>query len=423
MKKSSALLLFGLSSAICLAAPPHEPTDGFRLHGRAQVGGIVNDNGSDNVFPSGFLNFDEGVNLNRIDLIAEKPLVSNIDARIGPFPGARPERYDWGFNVDIRYGEDAAITYGLDDDLHINENQDRLWLLPQWYLQGYLPWGGGASFIAGSWFTPLGNEIGAPVDPPTAFYTHSYAFVYQPVKHVGVMGAIKLPVAADKGLWSIGLGLVQGWNNLRDNNDDKTVLFDLRWRSPDFNTWIDLENIYGYEQSENGITNQTRPFNAVSTSGDKLPRQMHSLTLRHRLDERRHIVANAVYGYQKGGDLVADNNNPPGFLIVENSSWYGLNLNYFHKIGGRNQIGLRAEWFKDEKGAHALLPAGDYYGVTANLSWWPFKQLRLRPELRYDWYRGDGEPFAGSVPAIYAGEETRQWLFSVDLTWYFDIPI
>lgn len=421
VERQSAALIF-----LCLVAallPGRLPAAGMELRGRAQLGGIVNDNSSDNVFPSGFLSFDEGFNLNRIDLIAEKRIVTNVKPRIGPFPGSKPAQADWGFRTDLRYGTDAAITYGVDDDLHINRNQDRLWLLPQWYLQAYLPWGAGASIILGSWFTPLGNEIGAPVDPPTSFYTHSYAFVYQPVKHVGAMGAVNLPVAPETGLWSLGLGLVQGWNNLRDNNDDKTLLFDLRWRSRDFKTWIDLENIVGYEQSEQGVTGQTRPFNAVSTGGEELIRSMHSLTFRHQLDERRHFVLNAVYGYQEGGDLVADANNPPGFLIVEDSRWYGLNLNYTHKIRNDSQLGFRAEWFKDESGAHALLPAGDYYGITANLSWWPYKQLRLRPEVRYDRYSGRGYPFGGSVPAIFFGEEKEQWLFSIDLTWFFDIPI
>ena len=417
----SALLLLSVTTLLSGTLPAGE--EWMTLRGRAQLGGIVNDNHSDNVFPSGFLSFDEGINLNRIDLIAEKRIVTNIKPRIGPFPGAKPAQADWGFRADLRYGTDAAVTYGVDDALKINEDQDRLWLLPQWYLQAYLPWGRGAAFVLGSWFTPLGKEIGAPVDPPTPFYTHAYAFVYQPVKHVGVMGAFILPFAPETGLWSLGLGVVQGWNNLRDNNANKTLLFDLRWRSRDFRTWIDLENIVGNEQSEQGITDQTRPFNAVSSGGDGLIRSMHSLTLRHQLDRHRDVTLNAVYGYQEGGDLVADANNPPGFLIVEDSRWYGLNLNYIHKIRDDLQWGCRAEWFRDENGAHALLPAGDYYGVTANLAWWPHKRLRLRHEVRYDWYSGSGRPFGGSVPAIYFGEESEQWVFSLDLTWFFDLPI
>ena len=396
-------------------------SDEVSVQTRIQFGGIVNDSPSENVFPSGFLNFDEGINLNRAELILEKTPVSNIKPRIGPFPGAAPSAPDWGFEVDLRYGEDAAITYGLDDELAINEGNDRLYLVPQWFVNGYLPIGDGFSWMAGSWFTPVGYEIGAPVDPPSAFYTHSYAFVYQPVKHVGVLGALKLPVEQERGLWSLGLGVVQGWNNLQDNNDDKSMLFDLRWRSPDFRTWVDFENIVGYEQSEDGLTEQTRPFNAVSTQGDKLMRRMHSLLLSHRFDPVHRLAFNAVYGYQEGGDLAADGNNPPGFLITRDSRWYGANLNWYLQWREDKQLAMRVEWFRDAQGAHALLPEGIYRGVTLSLSWWVSEGFRIRPELRYDHYSGPGKPFGGQVPTVYFGEEDSQWVASLDATLTYNL--
>lgn len=393
--------------------------NGLKIHGRIQVGAIYNDNSSENVFPTGFLNFDEGINLNRADLIFEKEIKSNIKPRVGPFPGPKPQQSNIGFQIDTRYGKDAAITFGFDDEGRNKEHDHKL-LMQQWFLKGYQPWGDGFSYIVGSWFTPLGLEIGAPVDPPTGFYSHSYAFTYSPSKHVGAMGALKLPVSKNKGMFSVGLGVVQGWNNLQDNNDDKTVLFDLRWRSPDFKTWVDFENIIGNEQSEDGVTDQTRPFNAVSTSGKKLLRNMHSLTLSHHFDKTKRMAINAVYGAQEGGDLVADSNNPPGFLITQNSEWYGLNANYYNRFKPNMQLGLRADWLRDDKGAHALLPEGDYYAATANVSWWPTKKLRIRPELRYDQYDGPGKPFGGRVPTVFFGSEDKQWTTSVDATWFFE---
>ncbi|MEW8509171.1 MAG: outer membrane beta-barrel protein [Candidatus Thiodiazotropha sp.] len=398
-----------------------EASDGFAFKTRLQFGVIKNDSASENLFPSGFLNFDEGLNLNRAELILEKVPRSNIMPRIGPFPGAKPKLADWGYEIDLRYGEDAAITFGLDDELDVNEGNDRLYLLPQWFLNGYLPMGDGFSWIAGSWFTSVGYEIGAPVDPPTAFYTHAYAFTYQPVKHVGVMGALKLPTNPARGLWSVGLGIVQGWNNLQDNNDDKTLIFDLRWRSPDFRTWLDIENILGHEQSEGDTTDQTRPFNAVSSTGEKLLRRMHAVTLSHRFDPSHRMVMNAVYGKQEGGDVIADANNPPGFLITQESRWYGVNLNYYFQWQENKQLGLRAEWFYDGQGAHALLPEGIYRSLTMNLSWWLLDGLRIRPELRYDEYSGDGKPFGGQVPTVFFGEKEQQWVASLDATWFYDL--
>lgn len=400
-------------------AAQQDAPSGVTVHGRMQSGVIRNDNGSDNVFPSGFLNFNEGFNLNRIDTILEKPLATNLRPRIGPFPGPAPQSFEWGFEIDLRYGQDEAITFGLDDDLDINEGKDNKWLLPQWFATAHLPVGEGVSVLAGSFFSPVGFEIGAPVDPPTAFYTHSYAFAYQPVKHVGILASTRLPVAPTLGMWALELGVVQGWNNLQDNNSDKTLIANLRWRGAGFRTWIDLENIVGNEQSEDGITDQTRPFNAVSSRGKKLLRNFHSLTVTHRFDKRRRTALQVIYGHQEGGDVLADDNNPPGFLITEDSAWYGINGNYYHRLRDDIQLALRAEWLRDDKGAHALLPAGDYHGVTVNAAWWATPDVRIRPEIRHDWYEGDGQPFGGRVPTVFFGEEDRQWVFSLDLTWFY----
>jgi len=208
-------------------------------------------------------------------------------------------------------------------------------------------------------------------------------------------------------------------DNLQDNNDDKTLLFDLRWRSPDFKTWVDLENIIGNEQSENGVTDQTRPFNALSSRGEKLLRHMHSLTLTHRLNKQKRIAVNTVFGAQQGGDVVADSHNPPGFLITKDSEWFGVNLNYYNRFRKDTQLGVRVEWLRDAQGAHALLPEGDYYSLTANLSWWPNKKLRIRPELRFDSYDGPGKPFGGKVPTVFFGDQDKQWTASVDASWFF----
>ena len=158
---------------------PDQKQDGnpIKIHGRIQIGTIYNDNSSENVFPTGFLNFKEGINLNRADLIFEKEIKTNIKPRIGPFPGPKPQQSDIGFQIDTRYGKDAAITFGFDDEGH-NKKHDHKLLAQQWFVKGYEPWGDGFSYIIGSWFTPLGLEIGAPIDPPTGFYSHSYAFTY-----------------------------------------------------------------------------------------------------------------------------------------------------------------------------------------------------------------------------------------------------
>lgn len=114
----------------------------INIYGRVQAGLMYNDNSSDNLFPTGFFNLDEGFILNRTEIIVEKPLRTTYKPRIGPFPGLAPENWDWGFLVQGRYGQDFSRTYGFDDELNINENERRVFILPQWFVKAYAPWGG-----------------------------------------------------------------------------------------------------------------------------------------------------------------------------------------------------------------------------------------------------------------------------------------
>jgi len=153
------ILLFFLSpvSATPTQDSPVNNDSLINIHGRIQLGAIYNNNSSENVFPTGFLNFNEGVNLNRADLIFDKNIKSNIKPRVGPFPGPKPQQSDIGFQIETRYGKDAATTFGFDDEGSNKDHEHKL-LMQQWFVKGYQPWGEGFSYIAGSWFTPIGLE-------------------------------------------------------------------------------------------------------------------------------------------------------------------------------------------------------------------------------------------------------------------------
>ena len=389
----------------------------IEVYGHLQGGLIYNDNGSSNVFPSGFLNTREGAILNRAELLVERPIRGNYKPRVGPLPGDKREKWDWGFLVHGRYGEDFSRTFGFDDELDFNEGHRKVLTLPQWFVTAYAPWGGGTTFQFGSWFTNIGAEAGTPRDPPSPFYTRPYAFLYGPAKHFGGLMSTRLPIDEKWGLWGLELGVVQGWNNVQDNNSDKSVITALQWRSPDMTTWVDLESIWGNEQSENGVNDQ-RPFTAISSNNEGLFRQFHSLTLTKWLKKgsKTRVVLNAVYGDQEGGDVASAPNNPPGFLITENSQWYGWNGSFIWQARKDLQFGIRYERFTDRDGAFFALPEGRYNAWTLSASWFPEAWLRIRPEIRYDRYQGEGRPFGGSIPTLLNGTQRQQTLFSIDAT-------
>ena len=61
--------------------------------------------------------------------------------------------------------------------------------------------------------------------------------------------------------------------------------------------------------------------------------------------------------------------------------------------------------------------AGNFYGLTAGLTWHPTPNLFFRPEVRWDWYRGRrGEVLgvAGRQP-FDAGDSNDQFTFAADM--------
>ncbi|ODA30926.1 outer membrane beta-barrel protein [Veronia pacifica] len=369
-----------------------------------------------------FFNQKDGIRLNQAGLMlcrgvgclptATFPPSQNLLSRIGPLPGPVGE-LEIGFNVTAVYGEDSQFlrTAGI-DDYTFDDDKDNKLAIPQFYIDAYLPVFGGMTVIAGSFFTSTGNEIGLPFTPPNWFATHTYAMQHAPSKHVGVLTGIKIPTSDAFGLLSVDLGLVGGWNNWDERRP--TVIGATRWRSNDMATWLDIELIYGDGEGDAfGPAKGGSPYLVASTNGEKRQRLHSSATLTHNVNPDTQISAELTYGSQKGGDIA-----PAPVFIVEDSKWYGANLATRFKVSEELHTGVRAEWFNDEKAANILwrstgATGGSVYSLTANLDWSLNPHLRIRPEIRYDKYEGDGAGlFAG-------GKSDQQFIALINAVTYF----
>lgn len=396
---------------------------GVLVHGWMQAGLIANGNGTDDVAKQGFLNSDEGFNLNQLALTIEKPVKSNIVSRATPTPAPMPQAMDWGFNITTIYGNDSNFfkTYGWDEDLSVNDisdNDEEAFTFTQAYLEFYFPVLGGSNLMLGLFHTPLENEIGFawPAPAPTEFYTHSYSFMAGPAKHAGALYSFKLPSEQGENIWGFEVGAVQGWNNWQDENNDLDVIANLRWRSANMATWVDWENIYG-----NGANDSFAgcacgsPYPTATAPGEKADRYQTYLTLAQQLNGDNRVALEMSYGEQEKAALNGG----------QDANWYGANLNWYHKVTPALSWNSRLEWFNADDAANLVLTGaaagkapsewstGDFYALTTNMNWQPANGVRIRPELRYDMQKSDG-------PDAFAnGTKDSQWLASVDLIVYF----
>lgn len=403
-----------------------ERDHGIKIYGWAQAGLIYNDNSSHDVSKQSFFKTEEGFNLNQFALAVEKAPKSNVIGRVGPFPGPMPQEADWGFNVTTVYGKDARFfkTFGWDEDLSINRHKDpeaKAFTVAQAYLNFYFPVLGGSDLMIGIFHTPLENEIGfaLPSPAPTDFYSHTYSFMHGPAKHAGVLYSFKLPSAPGESMLGFELGLVQGWNNLENPNHDPHLIANVRWRSADFGTWVDWENIVG-----NGAGDSIAdcacgtPIATAGTKKDHDKVYSSYLTISHVLDPNNRVALEMNYGKQDNGAFAE-------FANKTDATWYGADFNLYHRLTEKLMWNSRAEWFYTDAPAHVLMANidsstgipdptwGSFYGVTTNLAWSPTPNVRLRPELRYDIHSGPGRD------AYADGEKDKQLVASFDVSFFF----
>ncbi|PBJ04614.1 outer membrane beta-barrel protein [Pseudomonas sp. ACN5] len=402
-----------------------EREHGIKIYGWAQAGVIYNNNGTDDVSKQSFFNTDEGVNLNQFALAVEKKPKSNVIGRVGPFPGAMPQEADWGFNVTALYGKDARFfkTYGWDEDLSVNRDnkpEDPAFTVAQAYVNFYFPVLGGSELMVGIFHTPLENEIGfaLPSPAPTDFYTHTYSFMHGPAKHAGALYSFKLPSEPGESMLGFELGVVQGWNNLQDPNHSPDVIANVRWRSADFGTWIDWENIYGNGAGDSFAECSCGSPLPAGTKDDDYKRLASYLTLSQVLDPNNRVALELNYGKQEQGAFA-------GFANKNDATWYGTDVNWYHKLSENLMWNSRAEWFYTDAPVHVMMANidpntgipdptwGSFYGVTTNLAWTPKPNVRLRPELRYDIHSGPGRD------AYADGEKDSQVVASFDVSFFF----
>ncbi|HCS42772.1 MAG TPA: hypothetical protein DIW52_08095 [Pseudomonas sp.] len=370
---------------------------------------------------------DEGLELGSLHLFVDKAVKGNMVPRVTPLPGPAPSEASFGFTFEMLYGRNAqfARTQGWDMHWDVNSPGDddlakaqrgkqKFLALPNLAATAYLPYGTGVTAMAGIFGPAMGYEI-----PPNLraarnqFASKTYAFLSEPGTVAGLMLGTRL-YNGKSAILGAELGVVQGWNNLRDNNDKKSLMGAVRWPTADMQTWIDYEFILGDEQNDSFSDVQAPTSRLVSPDGQF--KQQHSLNGWHRFDSHWSIGADVVYGRQDGDGKTStvDIINGPGF---DGAHWWGANATLTYQQRPDLSYSVRAEHFADPDG-FILFPAttarGNFNALTAGLRYDLNKYISLRPEVRYDVFDGnaDDHPFG-------AGRDRSQLTGLVEALFYF----
>ena len=334
----------------------HENSHGINIGGWVSAGFYENgrgiSNGTGNA-PVAFPIVSDGATLDQAWIYAEKALPDD------------PCCHGFGFRIDYVFGVDGPDTQAFGDigwDNDWDSSRDYGSAIPQLYVEY-----GNSDFSvkAGHFFTLIGYEVVAA--PDNFFYSHAYTMLYgEPFTHTGVLAtkALNDQVSVTGG-WTLGWD--SGFNNA---NDASTFLGAASWTSCDES----LNVIYSVVAGDFGSGD-------VGNQGDIY---MHSIVASYQVNECVEYVFQSDYG----------NNELAGV----NTEWFGVNQYLFYTLSDCYKLGVRFEWFDDDDGARvanedAGYNGGDYYALSAGLNYTPNCNVIIRPEVRYDWFKGGGTPF------------------------------
>jgi hypothetical protein len=364
---------------------------GWKAYGFVNAGWFLNSHGTASRYngPVTFADRSDG-QVNQLYGILEKTIDTSENC------------WDFGGRLDVLYGTDWIYNteVGWETDqtgaLLSGWNSNPYYGLVTTQLYGEIGYNN-LSVKLGRFYTPIGYEV-VPANM-NFFPTHAYTMQYgEPFSHSGALATWK-PGGSEN--WTLIGGLVNGWDRF-DGLSDRIGGIGGVIYTPDHGEYtITLTGISGSDPTFADPTLFTT-------------RSLYSLVFNWNVTDNLNYVFQHDNGWQ-------DNSLGGG----QDAEWYGINQYLFYTINECWKTGLRAEWFRDDDGVRVagIRPtdgadlgndvatgggfAGHFFEVAAGLNWTPHANLIVRPEIRYDWYDGVGNPF---------GDQTSQsqWVGGLD---------
>lgn len=307
--------------------------------------------------PMAFNNVADTPVMNQFWVFLEKPL--NMETR----------DVDWGFRVDHVFGADGPDTQALGDrgwDYTWDTSRDYGSAIPQLYGELGLH---DLILRVGYAYGVLGFEATQAVD--NFFYSHNYAFHYGvPGTHSGAALEYKLGERLELiGAWTTGWD--SWWTNYISGS---TFVGGLTWSMTDQTSLSYHTTVgdFGDGTAKNGVKDE-----------NKGRIYAHAIVFTYDFSSRGTYVLEHILGSNSG-------------LGRKNNQWYSITNYLFWDLTERCSVGGRFEWFRDDDGARVDVNGagrGSFYETTLGLNIRPHPNIRIRPEIRWDWFSGRGKPF------------------------------
>lgn len=274
------------------------------------------------------------------------------------------------FLMDVDFGEQTEWNHGtvsgastVYDEVSKHLGQAVLTYSPSWWK--------GASISLGKMYTHIGYEVAKSRD--NWQYSRSWSYwLAIPVWHAGL--ALNFPVVEDR--LAMGLYVYNGWNNLYDNNQGKTLGFQAKL-TPNSQWTLIYNFIGGPEQS--GTNSDWKIVNEANASV--------------AINDRLSFALEALMGTEQ-------------YDTQNNSYWFGSSLHAKYIANSKFWISPRLEYFRDSEGSQTASGSEEnLWGGTLTLGCNALEKLEFRLETRWDYSR-NSELFTGDKGEVGRNQVT-----------------
>jgi hypothetical protein len=310
---------------------------------------------------------------------------NSFDLRDGVLAVSRmKDDEDFGFAIVMDFGRTAVLGNGTNYGF-LDDSDNRVFDIREAYLTYKTPLelpGGKVSLKAGKFVTLLGWEV--LLDPLNQGYNDNVTLSYLsgfsiPFTHTGLLASLPFTEVVD-----LTIGVVNGLDNVKDNNNGKTLLAGLGI-APMENLEFYIAGTYGPEADPQAAGGAGAGSDTGILTANMFVQALDNLA----------FVLDGTYADVSGVTL--DNGR-------KGANWYGLGAYSIVNITDQLAFTVRGEWFDDPDGIKTGLGNGaTLWEVSPTLSYWFNDHLLWRVEYRHD--ESNKPLFPASDGGLWRGQD------------------
>ncbi|WP_035567738.1 outer membrane beta-barrel protein [Hymenobacter sp. IS2118] len=230
------------------------------------------------------------------------------------------------------------------------------------------------SFTAGQFGTHIGYEV---IDAPVNYhYSLSNLFNNGPFYHIGLKTAY-----AFNDHTSLMLGVVNNWDNLTDDNKQKSVVGQFSFKP--LSTWTVYVNWIGGSRDDTYLNSLVSSGTLPAMFGS-YSRQLYDLTTTYQVTPKFYLGLNAAYGrYYFDAESATETAAITDQFDSTAPDWGGVALYTSYAFSDVLGLGVRYEYFEDKHAVRYLQTSNNSVTVTAPITLAATK-LIVKPEFRFD---------------------------------------